>query len=47
LKNHMDEGLAQCIPLIPALGRQRKADLCESEASLNYRVNEFQNSQRK
>jgi hypothetical protein len=25
-------------PLIPALGRQRQADLCEFEASLVYRV---------
>ena len=27
-----------CIPLIPALGKQRQADLCESEASLVYRA---------
>jgi hypothetical protein len=33
-----------CKPLIPALGRQRKTDLCEFEASLAY--NEFQDSQR-
>ena len=26
-------------PLIPALGRQRQADLCELEASLVYRAN--------
>jgi hypothetical protein len=26
------------MPLIPALGRQRQADLCELEASLVYRV---------
>ena len=27
-----------CTPLIPALGRQRKEDLCEFEASLVYRL---------
>ena len=26
------------MPLIPALGRQRQVDLCEFEASLDYRV---------
>ena len=26
------------MPLIPALGRQRQADLCEFEASLVYKV---------
>ena len=26
------------MPLIPALGRQRQVDLCESEASLVYRA---------
>ena len=26
------------MPLIPALGRQRQADICELEASLVYRV---------
>ena len=30
-------GLWGCTPLIPALGRQRQADLCEFEASLVYR----------
>ncbi|KAM7327523.1 hypothetical protein ACRRTK_013890 [Alexandromys fortis] len=28
--------------LIPALGRQRQADLCEFEASLMYRVSSIQ-----
>ena len=27
-----------CTPLIPALGRQRQADLCEFKANLVYRV---------
>ena len=27
-----------CIPLVPALRRQRQADLCEVEASLVYRA---------
>ena len=27
------------IPLIPALGRQRQANLCEFEASLVYKIN--------
>jgi hypothetical protein len=26
------------VPLIPALGRQRKVDLCEFEASLDYKA---------
>jgi hypothetical protein len=29
------------MPLIPALGRQRQADLCEFEASLIYRVSSW------
>ena len=32
-------------PSIPALERQRQVDLCEFEASLIYRVTEFQDSQ--
>jgi len=32
-------------PLIPALGRQRQADLCKLHASLVCRVSEFQDSQ--
>ena len=32
------------MPEIPALGRQRRADLCESEASLVYK-REYQDSQ--
>ena len=31
-------GQRWCTPLIPALGRQKQVDLCESEASLVYRV---------
>jgi hypothetical protein len=27
------------VPLIPALGRQRQADLCEFKASLVYKLN--------
>jgi hypothetical protein len=33
------------MPLIPALKKQRQADLCEFDTSLIYREREFQDSQ--
>jgi hypothetical protein len=38
LKMNKEAGRWWCIPLTPALERQRQVDLCEFEASLVYRV---------
>jgi hypothetical protein len=35
--NKQTAGLWWCMPLIPALGKQRQADLCKFETSLIYR----------
>jgi hypothetical protein len=38
LKRIIQAGRWWCTPFIPALGRQRQADLCEFDASLVYKV---------
>ena len=39
-KNSTEAGQWWCMPLIPALGRQRQVDLCEFKARPVYRVSQ-------